>query len=178
VIVPPEHLLSANKFLRLIFGTLLSALYTRRYIPATKTLIQIDEAASLGQFDPIRTGVTLFRGSGVVLHTLFQDIDQVMNNYSDARTLVNNTSVIRLLGAGNYWQASMLGEMFGVAPRTLANLEADEQLLIIDGKPQFCRRMNYLTDDRYSGRFDVNPRYAALNNLRDLQSSSSSELGR
>jgi type IV secretion system protein VirD4 len=159
VVVPPEHLISANKFLRLIFGTLLSALFTRRYIPATKTLVQIDEAASLGQFDPLRTGITLFRGSGVVLHTLFQDIDQVITNYADARTLVNNTSIIRLLGAGNYWQAAMLNELFGITPKILMNLESDEQILLINGHPQRCRRVNYLIDDCYAGRYDANPRY-------------------
>lgn len=168
VIVPPEHLISANKFLRLIFGTLLSALYTRRYIPATKTLVQIDEAANLGQFDPIRTGVTLFRGSGVILHTLFQDIDQVITNYSDAKTLVNNTSIIRMLGAGNYWQAAMLGELFGISPRVLMNLEPDEQMLLIDGRPQRCRRVNYLHDDLYAGRFDPNPRYVMVEPQRSV----------
>lgn len=172
VVVPPEQLVSASKMLKLIFGTMLSGLYTRRTIPIMKTLIQMDEAASLGQFEPIRTGITLFRGSGVVLHTLFQDVDQVHQNYSDARTLINNTSVIRLLGAGNYWQAAMLGEMFGIEPRTLMNLDANEQLLLVDGRPHICRRVNYRTDAYYEGRFDSNPRYAAFQNLRESQEAS------
>jgi type IV secretion system protein VirD4 len=177
VVVPPEQLVSASKLLKLIFGTLLSGLYTRRTIPIMKTLIQMDEAASLGQFEPIRTGVTLLRGSGVILHTLFQDVDQVHQNYSDARTLINNTSVIRLLGAGNYWQAAMLGDMFGIEPRTLMNLEADEQLLLVDGRPHVCRRVNYRNDAYYEGRFDSNPRYAAFQSLRESQEASTATRG-
>jgi len=159
VVVPPEHISSGSRFLRLVFGTLLSALYTRRYIPRQKTLVQIDECAVLGGFDPIRNGITLFRGSGVILHTLFQDIDQIVTNYTDAKTLINNTSLIRILGAGNYWQAKTLSELFGFSPRELLDLKTTEQMIVLEGRPIRCQRVNYLQDEMYAGRFDSNPRY-------------------
>jgi type IV secretion system protein VirD4 len=158
-LVPIEHFIAAEKLVRLVMGTLMTALYTRRRVTEAQTLVQLDEAALLGNFNPYRMGVTLFRGSSVIVHGLFQDIDQLITNYSDAKTIINNSSVIRLLGASNYWQATAMAELFGVSPRLLMNLEHDEQLLLIDGQAQRCRRVNYLNDELFAGRFDVNPRY-------------------
>jgi type IV secretion system protein VirD4 len=166
IVIPPEQLLAQQKLIRLLLGTILNALYTRRYIPDTKTLVQIDEAASLGQFEAIRTGITLFRGVGVELSVYVQDIDQLFNLYSDARTLINNMAVVRVLKANNYWQANMFADLFGVQPRTVSELGPDEQLLVIDGVARRCRRVNYLTDPEFAGRFDPNPRHPRRSNLR------------
>lgn len=166
-VVPPEQLVAQSRLVRLVMGTLLTALYTRRYIPAQKTLVQLDEAGTLGQFEPLRTGITLLRGNGVILHPLFQDIDQVFANYRDAKTIINNTSVVRMLGASNYWQASALADLFGAAPKTLMNLDPSEQLLLIRGVPKRCRRVDYLRDKLFVGRFDPNPRYADPNELEN-----------
>lgn len=159
IVIPPEQLLAQQKLIRLLFGTILNAMYTRRYIPETKTLVQIDETATLGQFEALRTGVTLFRGAGVELSLYLQDIDQLFHLYSDARTLINNMSVLRVLKANNFWQANMFSDLFGVQPKTVSELESDEQLLVIDGKSKRCRRANYLTDKHFEGRFDPNPRH-------------------
>lgn len=159
IVIPPEQLLAQQKLIRLLFGTILNAMYTRRYIPETKTLVQIDEAATLGQFEALRTGVTLFRGAGVELSLYLQDIDQLFHLYSDARTLINNMSVLRVLKANNFWQANMLSDLFGVQPKTVSELGSDEQLLVIDGRSKRCRRANYLTDQHFEGRFDPNPRH-------------------
>lgn len=160
VVIPMEHLIASEKLIRLIMGTIMTALYTRRLTSAPKVLCQLDELAALGTFNPYQMGVTLFRGSSVVLHGLFQDIDQLFMNYQDAKTIINNTSVIRLLGASNYWQASAMSELFGISPRALMNLEPDEQLLFIEGRAQRCKRLNYLRDPEFAGRFEANPRYA------------------
>jgi type IV secretion system protein VirD4 len=159
IVIPPEQLLAQQKLIRLLFGTILNALYTRRYIPETRTLVQIDEAATLGQFEALRTGVTLFRGAGVELSLYLQDIDQLFHLYSDARTMINNMSVVRVLKANNYWQANMFADLFGVSPKTVMELGTDEQLLVIEGRPKRCRRLNYLTDNAFDGRFDPNPRH-------------------
>ena len=159
IVIPPEQLLAQQKLIRLLFGTILNAMYTRRYIPETKTLVQIDEAATLGQFEALRSGVTLFRGCGVELSLYLQDIDQLFHLYSDARTLINNMSVVRVLKANNYWQGNMFADLFGVQPRTVTELGPLEQLLVIDGMPRRCRRVNYLTDPHFDGRFDPNPRH-------------------
>ena len=160
LVIPPEQLTAQSKLVRLIIGSLVAALFTRRYIPKVNTLIQIDEAATLGMFEPFRMGVTLLRGNGVMFSTMFQDIDQVFRNYDDAKTLINNTSIIRILGASNYGQANTFAELFGVSPKKLMNLEPDEQLLIIDGRLTQCRRLNYLKDEFFRGRFAPNPRYS------------------
>ena len=160
VIIPPEQLIAQHKLIRLIFETFLSALFTRRYIPQTKTLVQLDECAALGQFDPLRTGVTLFRASGVVLHALFQDIDQLTSTYNDAKTIINNAGIVRVLGASSYWQAKILAGLFGTSPSTLMELGPQEQVLVLDGTPQRCQRVDYLRDQMFADRYDSNPRHA------------------
>ncbi|MCA9201068.1 MAG: hypothetical protein KDA87_26190 [Planctomycetales bacterium] len=52
-----------------------------------------------------------------------------------------------------------MAALFGVAPKKLMEMEADEQALLIDGKFQRCRRLDYMKDDHFAGRFDVNQRY-------------------
>lgn len=159
IVIPPEQLVAQQKLIRLLFGTILNAMYTRRYIPEVKTLVQIDEAASLGQFEALRTGITLFRGAGVELSLYLQDIDQLFNLYTDARTLVNNMSLVRILKANNYWQAGMFADLFGVSPKSVMELGPNEQWLIIDGQARRSQRVNYLTDKMFNGRFDPNPRH-------------------
>ena len=49
-----------------------------------------------------------------------------------------------------------MAALFGVAPKKLMEMEADEQALLIDGKFQRCRRLDYMKDDHFA---DVNQRY-------------------
>ncbi len=159
IVVPPEKLLSHGQLVRLLFGSLMTALFSRKFIPELKTLIQLDEAAALGTFDPLRMLLTLGRGQGVICHSYWQDLAQIKNNYFDWETILNNHSVIRLLGASNHLQATELSRLFGIAPGELTQHNSHTQALFVDGEFIRSRRINYLTDKYFTDRFDPNLRY-------------------
>ena len=165
ITIPPQKLVSHARLIHLIFGTLMIALFSRSSIPQLKTLIQLDEVASLGSFDPLRVMLTMMRGQGVIAHTIFQDLAQIEHSFSDWETILNNHGVIRLLGSSNYRQAIRMADIFGVSPRKLIDLKPHEQAIFIDGKLSITNRLNYLTDDFFAGRFDANPRYVHRNPL-------------
>ena len=161
--IPIDKLVSHFRLVRLIMGTLISALFARDYIPNHKTLILLDEVGALGTFELLRTLLTVMRGQGVIAHTMWQDLAQVKLNYYDWETILNNHGVIRLLGASNFGQANQMADFFGVSPRRLMELKSNEQALIVEGEFTVCRRLNYLVDPYFGGRFDPNPRHADPN---------------
>ena len=173
IVIPPEKLISHARLLRLIYGTILNALFARRFIPNSRTLLLIDEAASLSQFEPLQNALTLMRGNGCVVHSLWQDVSQISGLYHDYNTILNNHGLIRVLGASNYAQAERFGEILGVSARSIMNLEPNEQMLLVDGNVIRCQRLNYLKDSCFAGRFEANPRYVEQN--RKSKSSSSPE---
>ena len=119
ITIPPEKLVSHSRLVCLLFGSLMSALFSRKFIPTHKTLIQLDEAAALGTFEPLRSLLTLGRGQGVICHSYWQDLSQIKNNFFDWQTILNNHSVIRILGASNYIQASELAGIYGIPAKKL-----------------------------------------------------------
>ncbi len=60
--IPPEKLKSHKCLIRLWLGTLLTAIMRRKVVPAQRTLLVADEAAQLGEFEPLLTACTLLRG--------------------------------------------------------------------------------------------------------------------
>ncbi len=159
ITIPPEKMVSHARLIKLIFGSLITALFSRKFIPRHKTVIQLDEAACLGSFDPLRMLLTLSRGQGVICHSFWQDLAQIQHNYSDWQTILNNHGVIRMLGCSNFGQAVAMANIFGVSPGKLMELEPDEQGLFVDGTFQRCIRINYLTDKLFAKRFATNTRY-------------------
>jgi type IV secretion system protein VirD4 len=157
--VPLDKLVSHSRILRLIFGSLMTAMFARPFIPAQPTLFALDEAAALGTFEPLRTMLTTMRGQGVIVHSLWQDLAQIEHNYADWETILNNQGVIRLLGASNYRQAVRMADIFGVSPQKLIELKPTEQIIFVDGQLVVCQRLNYLSDEIFAGRFDPNSRY-------------------
>lgn len=159
ITIPPEKLVSHAQLVRLLFGSLMTSLFVRKFIPDQKTLIQLDEAAALGTFEPLRMLLTLGRGQGVICHSYWQDLSQIRNNFYDWETILNNHGVIQLLGASNYVQATALANLFGIQSSQLTQHASSEQCLFVDGRFQRSQRLNYLTDKYFAGRFDPNPRY-------------------
>ncbi|PHR94680.1 MAG: hypothetical protein COA78_31835 [Blastopirellula sp.] len=159
ITIPPEKLVSHSRLVCLLFGSLILALFSRKFIPTHKTLIQLDEAAALGTFEPLRTLLTLGRGQGVICHSYWQDLSQIKNNFFDWQTILNNHNVIRILGASNYIQATELAGIYGIPAKKLLQQTPQEQALILNGEFQCCQRVNYLQDAFFAGLFDPNPRY-------------------
>jgi type IV secretion system protein VirD4 len=162
LIFPPDKLDSHRGLLRLWLGTLLAVLLRRPQIPEQRTLLLLDEAAQLGTLPQLRTALTLLRGYGVQVWSLWQDLSQLRLLYPlDWETILNNSAIIQAFGLTNGWVAKGVSDVLGVHADDLLALETGQQILLRPGHgPVTCRRVDYLSDPLFRHRFDANPRYA------------------
>ena len=115
LIFPPDKLDSHRGLLRLWLGTLLAVLLRRTEVAEPKTLLLLDEAAQLGTLPHLRTALTLLRGYGVRVWSLWQDLSQLRLLYPlDWETILNNSGVIQAFGLSNGWMARTCAEILGV----------------------------------------------------------------
>ena len=163
ITIPPEKLKSHRNMLKMLVGTLLTAITRRKVIPPQRTLFVLDEAASLGkEFEPLLTACTLLRGYGMQVLTAWQDVSQIKSRYpTDWPTILNNAAALLTFGAGHYAACKDLGELTGIDPKELMTMKADEAVLSVRGEGvRVVRRMDYLKDRIFSGKSDPNPFYA------------------
>ncbi len=160
LIVPPERLHSHSALLRLWVGALLRGIFSRQRHPELKTLFLLDEMSQLGTFPYFETMVTLCAGYGVWCWSFWQDLAQLQSHYTSWRTILNNCAV-QVFGINNRSMATQWGEHLEHSPRQLAELGADEQVLLLPGSgEQLCQRPNYLRDDDlFAGLYDANRFY-------------------
>lgn len=160
IIVPPDKLVSHRSLLKLWIGVLLKTITSREVIPDLQTLFVLDEAGQLGHFSYLYSIITLCRGYGLKCWTIWQDVQQLESNYPyDWQTLMNNCGLLQFFGCKNYQIARKIEEITGVPINQIRQLPADQQLLMMDGTSLFSRKLDYLTDPAYQGRFDPNPFY-------------------
>jgi type IV secretion system protein VirD4 len=123
----------------------------------------LDECAQLGALPQLRTALTLLRGYGVTVWSLWQDLSQLKHLYpTDWETVLNNSAVVQAFGMTNGWMAKACADVLGVSTDRLLRLECGEQVLLRSGRgPQVIGRLDYLTDRLFAGLYDPNPRYRA-----------------
>jgi type IV secretion system protein VirD4 len=162
LIFPPDKLDSHRPLLRLLLGTLLTILTRRSQMPEHRTLLLLDEIAQCSQLSHLRTALTLLRGYGVQVWSMWQDLSQLKAIYpADWETILNNSAVIQAFGLTNGWAAKALGDVMDMSPNELLRMGRTHQALLLPGQgPQIARRIDYLTDSYFDGLFDANPRYA------------------
>ena len=163
LVFPPDKLDSHRSLLRLLLGTLLAVLLRRLVMPPTRTLLLLDKCAQLGSLPQLRTALTLLRGYGVTVWSLWQDLSQLKHLYpADWETVLNNSAVVQAFGMTNGCMARTCADVLGVSTDRLLRLDCGEQVLLRPGQgPQVTRRMDYLTDRLFTGLYDPNPRYPA-----------------
>jgi len=161
LIFPPDKLDSHRALLRLLFGTFMAVLLRRPHIPEHRTLLLLDECAQLGTLGQLRTALTLLRGYGVKAWTFWQDLSQLKHLYpADWETVLNNSAVIQVFGLANGWVAKAAADVLGVPASEFLRMNREDQVLLRPGtEPQMMRRVDYLVDRLFAGKFDANPRY-------------------
>jgi type IV secretion system protein VirD4 len=166
IIFPPDKLESHRQLLRLLLGTLLTILTRRSEMPEHRTLLLLDEIAQCGQLPHLKTALTLLRGFGVQVWTMWQDLSQLKSIYpADWESILNNSAVIQAFGMTNGWAAKALAEVMDMSPAELLRMARTQQALLMPGQgPQTTRRTDYLTDPQFRGLFDPNPRYKKRGN--------------
>jgi type IV secretion system protein VirD4 len=161
LIFPPDKLESHRPLLRLILGTFLTVLTRRTQVPEHRTLLLLDEIAQCGTLAHLRTALTLLRGYGVQVWSMWQDLSQLKQLYpTDWETILNNSAVIQVFGLTNGWAAKALAEIMDMPPGDLLGMGRNRQALLRPGEgPLITRRVDYLLDQHFAGLFDANPRY-------------------
>lgn len=158
LVLPPNRMKSHLGLIKLWVGTLLIALFSRKYQAEMRTLFLLDEVAQLGSFPLLESMLTLSAGYGVRVHSFWQDLSQIRSCYPDSwKTILNNCAVVQTFGIYNRDMANQWGDFLDHTPQQLRTMDLNEQLLSIHGKGEVrCRRLNYLTDARFARMFDGN----------------------
>ena|ERR1700722_12344442 len=161
IVIPPSKLISHAGFLRLMLGTLMNIIASRTAIPEHKTCFYVDEAAQLGFMPQLLEALTLMRSYGLQCTTYWQDLSQIQYHYPTGwQAIVNNSAVLQIFGIKNHWVARSLADIVGVEARQLLQMLPDEQLLVHEGKNiHTARRLDYLKDPMFKGRWDPNPMF-------------------
>ena len=161
LIIPPDRLHSHRAILKLWVGTLLKAVLSRRHRPQLRTLFLLDECAQLETFPLLETMITLCGGYGTWVWTFWQDLDQLQKCYPISwKTILNNCGTVQTFGFYNRDMAAQWSQYLDTGTHQLRSLKPEEQMLAIHSQGEHrCRRLNYLQDEMFSGRFDANRFY-------------------
>lgn len=162
IIIPPERLESHKPLLRIILASLFAAVFSRKKIPNPRSLFLIDEAGNLGSFPVMKAAMTLCRGFGLRCWTFWQDMQQIQDCYPTCwKTMINNAGALQLFGLNTRMMAKEWADVLGCSAEMLLSLKPHEQFLQLRDQGEFIsRRLDYLTDPRYSGHFDDNRFYS------------------
>lgn len=160
LVMPVDYMTSHSRLLRAWLWTLMRPILTRRQPPRLPTLFLLDEIGQLGTMPILRQAVTLLRGYGVRVWSFWQNLAQLRQCYPrDWETMIDNSKVIQAFGVTNYRMARELAEIFGIDdPRIMMRLPKDG-LIMVSGpeEARTLRRVDYLSDPLFEGRFDPNP---------------------
>jgi type IV secretion system protein VirD4 len=159
IVVPPTRLAALAPLLNLWISGLLNALSLRERSPRHRTLVMIDEAASLGRMDALVTSAALLRAWGVQIMGFWQSIGQLDVYRQHARTLVDNAGVIQVLGVRNARMAREFHDLVGgLSPDALLELGPRQQVLALDGgRPFVCDQVRYYDDPLFRGMYARDP---------------------
>ena len=94
VAAPTAHAEVQRPLLRTVIGSLLGLLQQQTARPALNTLLLVDEAHLLGEFEPLRTAVTTLRSYGVQVWTCWQHVAQIQHTWPDWATIVGNARIL------------------------------------------------------------------------------------
>lgn len=161
LIIPPAKLKSHFTLLRLWIGTILHCITSRRVIPEHKTLFILDECAQLGTFSALETAITLCRGYGLQVWTFWQDLSQIRSLYPTGwPTMINNCGAVQIFGAKNSSVSSEAAKLLGIEAEDIRLLENDDQIVCLDSDSYKIKKLDYLNDSLFTGRFNENPFHA------------------
>ncbi len=124
VVLPPQHLTSHGRLLRLVTASVVEAMLAAGTSRERRLLLAVDEAAALGRMEAIEQGVGLYRGYGATFLLSFQDGSQMDSVYGReaARSIRSNCNAV-------YWSVRdletcrLVSEMLGVKTVAAATRE-------------------------------------------------------
>ncbi|MEC7764826.1 MAG: type IV secretory system conjugative DNA transfer family protein [Pseudomonadota bacterium] len=163
IVLRPDRLVSHAGFARIILSSIMQRLMRRASRPRHPTLFIVDEATQLGRMPSLETAATLGRGYGVRLAMLIQSLAQLEDVYGDASRVFLENMALMTMGPQNSMQASrtLADAGFGDVSETTVHGLDPEQVIVKDTgqHSRILRKLDYLTDGMFEGRFDPNPAY-------------------
>jgi type IV secretion system protein VirD4 len=181
LVLPPDKLRSHGKLLRLWIGVMLAAIARRRTKPKLPTLFMVDEAAQLGELEELRSALTLMRGYGCRVWTIWQDLSQLRATYPhDWESILNNSVTQMFFPPATPSAQRQLEEYLGsYAPKRMSSLKPSEGMMCRNGKLEIVTRVDYRTDAhlrRFASPhpFHPSPEGAVVPFAQDKASSASS----
>jgi type IV secretion system protein VirD4 len=162
IVVPPTKLVSHGSLIRLWLATLLGVITERTERPARPTIFMVDELAQLGGLRAFKEAVTLLRGYGLRCCLFLQSHAQLKSLYPhDHETITENCGAIVTFGHTSMGMSRPIADLLGdVSADTLFGMTRNQLAVRMAGEPTvIARRLDYLTDSQFAGKFDPNPRY-------------------
>ena len=162
-VVPPERLASHAAYLRIQLGALLALTMRRRRRPASPTLFLLDELGNLGPLPQLKQAVTLLRGYGVRVALFVQSLAQLKGLWpTDHETITDNCGIWLTFGSTRLAAAREIADKLGdISAETIFELPQDRLVLHRAGRPTaVARKLDYLHDAMFEGRFEPNPLHA------------------
>ena len=120
-----------------------------------------DRCASLGKFPLLESMISLSRGYGVILQTIWQDLSQMKKHYPTTYLcFLNNSGMWQFFGKIKYNLAREISLLTGINATEIMNLDQDEQILYLDNiLYKRASRINYLKDKEFKNKYAKNPFY-------------------
>lgn len=166
LVLPANRLLSHAPVLRVWLTVLLGCIAERKAQPIGPTLFVADELAQIGALPTILTALTLLRGYGLRVMAIVQSIAQIKALWpAEHQTILDNCGLIAAFGQTRPAMANPVSEMLGdFSAHALMQLRSDQLAIGRPGLPtSVLRRLDYLSDSLFWGRFDPNPLYGRTN---------------
>ena len=163
LVVPPDRLDSHAPYLRVMLGTLLGVMARRTARPSLPTLFLVDELGHLGPIPQLRQATTLLRGYGVRVALFVQSMAQLKSLWPrEHESILENCGLWLNFGNNSLAAARQVAEQLGdVGAETLFQMPADHLAIHRAGQPTvIARKLDYLSDPLFKGRFDPNPLHA------------------
>jgi type IV secretion system protein VirD4 len=116
LILPPHHLRTHGRWLRLLTAAALRTLTLTPGRPAWRVLLLLDEFAALGRMQSVEEAITYARGYGASIWMLTQDLAQLRDLYPRSwETLLANVKVLQAFGTADQFTADYLSRLTGQA---------------------------------------------------------------
>ena len=114
--LPAGRLHRHFRFFRLFINRLMNAIEADKTVPETPALMILDEMHVLGHMKALETAAGLIAGFGVRIWSIWQDLAQLKNIYSDRwETFLGNASIFQVFGLNDLGTLKYVSERLGTS---------------------------------------------------------------
>lgn len=164
LVLPATRLASHAGLLRLWLTVLLGCIAERTQQPRGPTLLVVDEFAQIGALPMLLQALTLLRGYGLRAMLVLQSMAQLRSMFpTQHQAIVDNCGTLVAFGQNRPAMATPMAEVLGdISANALMQMGPHEVAINRAGSgTTIARRLDYLHDPLFAGRFDLNPFYDA-----------------